>query len=200
MATIDAPLDRLKQPEYTGENRCLPCTVVNSIIALIAAGIIGLVWVPAGLVALTTFAGAIYLRGYLVPGTPELTKRYFPDRALRAFGKEPPTSESETYHVDRPVEDAIGEGDVDQDDDLNGDDVEALLVDGGVVEEDPSIDDLRLTDSFQAVWWRRMRRLREDLRPLALRDPPDRGLAHEFERVESFIARIEAIVDEIQDS
>ena len=32
---------------------------------------------------------AIWLRGYLVPGTPELTKRYLPERALALFGKAP---------------------------------------------------------------------------------------------------------------
>lgn len=31
----------------------------------------------------------IYLRGYLVPGTPTLTKRYLPNRVLRWFGKAP---------------------------------------------------------------------------------------------------------------
>ena len=31
--TASTLADRLRQPEYTGENRCTPCTVVNVVIA-----------------------------------------------------------------------------------------------------------------------------------------------------------------------
>lgn len=80
----------VRQPEYTGENRCLPCTVVNVVIALLLAGTLGIVAaVPIGAVALAVFLAAIYLRGYLVPGTPELTERCLPVSVLRLFGKEP---------------------------------------------------------------------------------------------------------------
>ena len=82
------PLDRLRRPEYTGENRCLPCTAVNVAIAAVGAAAVtgvggpvpGAVWFGAAL-------AAIWLRGYLVPGTPELTKRYLPEGVLRLFGK-----------------------------------------------------------------------------------------------------------------
>lgn len=83
------PLSALRQPEYTGENRCAPCTVVNLLLAALLAGPVAVVSPPLGA---TAFAGgllAIYLRGYLVPGTPELTKRYLPPAVLRLFGKEP---------------------------------------------------------------------------------------------------------------
>ncbi|MDG5819242.1 hypothetical protein [Natronococcus sp. A-GB7] len=80
----------VRQPEYTGENRCLPCTVVNVAIALTLAGTLGIVTtVPVGATALGGFLAVIYLRGYLVPGTPELTERYLPASVLRLFGKEP---------------------------------------------------------------------------------------------------------------
>jgi hypothetical protein len=83
-------VDSLRQPEYTGENRCGPCTAVN---LLLAAGLSAVAWVLlAPWAAVGTFAAAaasIYLRGYLVPGTPTLTKRYLPAAVLRAFGKEP---------------------------------------------------------------------------------------------------------------
>jgi len=81
-------LEQLRRPEYTGENRCLPCTAVNVGIAAVLAAAIG--WtVAAELGALVFLAAlaAIWLRGYLVPGTPELTKRYLPERVLRLFGK-----------------------------------------------------------------------------------------------------------------
>jgi hypothetical protein len=87
-ASHDARLDRLRRPEYTGENRCLPCTIVNVAIAAVGAVAVGaLLAVELGAVAFVVALAAIWLRGYLVPGTPELTKRYLPERALRWFGK-----------------------------------------------------------------------------------------------------------------
>jgi len=81
-------LDRLRRPEYTGENRCLPCTAVNAALALGVAGAFAAVGRTGfAAVALAASFAAIWLRGYLVPGTPELTKRYLPDRVLRLFGK-----------------------------------------------------------------------------------------------------------------
>ncbi len=82
-------LPRLRQPEYTGENRCLPCTVVNLLLAGLGGAALGLVTHPAvGVLGFGASALVVYLRGYLVPGTPTLTRRYFPPWLLRAFGKE----------------------------------------------------------------------------------------------------------------
>ncbi|TKX79762.1 hypothetical protein [Halorubrum sp. SD626R] len=81
-------LDRLRRPEYTGENRCLPCTGVNVAIAAAGATAVGAVGGPLlGTAGFGAALAAIWLRGYLVPGTPELTKRYLPERVLRLFGK-----------------------------------------------------------------------------------------------------------------
>ncbi|MFB6107479.1 MAG: hypothetical protein ABEJ82_01400 [Haloplanus sp.] len=81
--------DRLRRPEYTGENRCLPCTVVNVIIGVVVAAVVGALFGPVGaLAALAVSLGAVYFRGYLVPGTPTLTMRYLPPRVLELFGKE----------------------------------------------------------------------------------------------------------------
>jgi len=88
--TPSAFVDRIRQPEYTGPNRCLPCTLLNVVIAGGVAAGVALVTRPlAGVVAFGILLGTIYLRGYLVPGTPELTKRYLPDQVLRLFGKAP---------------------------------------------------------------------------------------------------------------
>lgn len=81
--------DRVHQPEYTGENRCIPCTSVNLVIAAVLAGGIARRSRPLAVAAFTASLVAIYVRGYLVPGTPTLTKRYFPDWVLAAFDKEP---------------------------------------------------------------------------------------------------------------
>lgn len=90
MIDLSDVLARLEQPAYTGENRCLPCTAVNVVIAITLAVGIGVATIaPVGALALTVFLGLIGLRGYLVPGTPTITRRYFPDRLLAAFGKSP---------------------------------------------------------------------------------------------------------------
>ena len=91
-------VERLEQPEYTGENRCTPCTILN---LLLAAGVSALVGRRNRALGLLTFVGSvalISLRGYLVPGTPELTKRYLPQSVLAAFDKADPPGE------DVPVE------------------------------------------------------------------------------------------------
>ncbi|MEF8851174.1 MAG: hypothetical protein V5A44_03235 [Haloarculaceae archaeon] len=82
MSEVTGPLDRFRQPEYRGENRCVPCTVVNVGIAVSAALVVG-TW--GALAVETAVAGAaaaavlavglvaVWLRGYLVPGTPRWT-------------------------------------------------------------------------------------------------------------------------------
>ena len=80
-------LTALRCPEYTGENRCLPCTAVNLVLAAALAAVVAFVSVPLGAAVATVSLAAIYLHGYLVPGTPELTKRYLPERVLAWFGK-----------------------------------------------------------------------------------------------------------------
>ncbi|MFW5948211.1 MAG: hypothetical protein ACOCSD_01265 [Halolamina sp.] len=129
MATIGRSLTtRLRQPEYTGENRCLPCTVLNVAIAVTLAATAAVVATPPAAIAVLGLSlGAIYLRGYLVPGTPELTKRYLPDRVLRLFGKAP----------ERPGPDTVV-------------DVEAYLLDTGALQADD--EDLALTDAFATEW------------------------------------------------
>ncbi|WP_094580838.1 hypothetical protein [Halorubrum sp. Ib24] len=131
--------DRLRRPEYTGGNRCLPCTALNvalAVVAAVAVGAGGLVAgasrvaaVGAGGVVFAVALAAIALRGYLIPGTPAITRRYFPDRVLDAFGK---------GEADRPVLESV-------DDEA----VVATLSRAGVLIEDG--DALGLTDEFRAA-------------------------------------------------
>jgi len=154
--------DRLRQPEYIGENRCTPCTVVNVVIAAALSLLLGVAWPPLAPVSFALFAGAIYLRGYLVPGTPTLTKTYLPDRVLRWFDKEP-TQTRVGAAASAPA--AGGGADAESSDDevesgqLDGDgssvaafDVEATLMDAGALELDEHGDDLRLTSAFESAW------------------------------------------------
>lgn len=162
-----AALARVRQPEYTGENRCLPCTVVNLAIALLLAAVAGVFLSPmvgAGVLGISVVL--IVLRGYLVPGTPELTRRYLPQSVLAWFGKTAPEPEGAV---------AFGDGD------HATNAMEAALA-TGVVQECEDVDDLCLTDDFAAAWWERIDDLRESEadRITALADaldlPTDDGL------------------------
>ena len=135
-------LDRLRRPEYTGENRCIPCTATNLVVAaVLSAAVWALLpaslgpWLtPAlGAAVFVVAAGAIYLRGYLVPGTPWFTRTYFPDWLLRAFDKEPA--------VEPPVRGAGGEVDV-----------ESVLLDACAVSECDDVDDLCIEADFREAW------------------------------------------------
>ena len=148
--TRRALIDRLRQPAYTGENRCLPCTVLNTLISLAISVLLASVWLPLGVLTFLACVGLIYIRGYVVPYTPTITQRYFPDRLLRWFGKQdagPSTSLSTRSDTANDSDAAV--------------DIEALLRDGTVVVDCPDEDDLCLSDAFEAAWWRRIRRLRE---------------------------------------
>lgn len=150
MAATDV-LGRLRQPEYTGENRCIPCTAANTALAVALAAavgygwttLVGAGWMGATLTVLAVSLASIWLRGYLVPGTPELTKRYFPDWLLAYFDKAP-----ERYGAEaEPVSEDI--------------DPERLLLDAGVVEPCAREDDLCLAADFREAWNDRIVELRE---------------------------------------
>lgn len=139
MDAVSGFVSRLRRPEYVAENRCVPCTVANLGIAAVVSVAAGLaVWstttAPAGVataaVVLAVSGAGIYLRGYLVPGTPALTERYFPRWLLDVFDKEPVIQDDTT-------------GDVDQ---------EAILVGVGALEECRDGTDLCLVDEFRRAW------------------------------------------------
>ncbi|EMA39472.1 hypothetical protein [Halobiforma nitratireducens] len=158
-------LERVRNPEYTGDNRCLPCTAVNVVIALVASALLA---IASRGVAVVAFGGsllAIYLRGYLVPGTPTLTKRYFPDRVLALFDKEPhPVTETRTSSVE-PTGDGSNAAPPADDDpaaeewetvaeierhERQAVDPETFLLEIDAVEPCEDVDDLCLTDEFAA--------------------------------------------------
>jgi hypothetical protein len=132
----------------------MPCTVVNSLIGAVSAAAIGMRWLPAGLVTAAVCFGVIYLQGYLMPGTPELTSK-LPEWVLELFGKgDAPRARSESS--------ASEETTVSRTDDDHRTETEVLLRSSGVLEECDEADDLCLTDQFNEVWWRRIQRFRAD--------------------------------------
>lgn len=145
---MNAVFNRIRQPEYTGANRCLPCTVLNVLLATGGAAIVAL-WSPLiGLGALGTAFFIIYVRGYLIPGTPELTKRYFPTIVLEWFGKTPkPTTIDEPTLVDP----------------------EKILREAGAVTRCENGTDLCLTREFRDAWHERDGPVGEDIDSDAIR-------------------------------
>ena len=78
---------RLRNPRYTGANRCWPCTTVNVVLLGAGAAVLGTVSDSVIAIALFTVGSlGIALHGYLIPGTPQLT-RVLPDPILTALGK-----------------------------------------------------------------------------------------------------------------
>lgn len=148
-------LDRLKQPEYTGENRCMPCTTVNVFIAIILAVVLTVLGLPivAGTVFVLSLA-AIYFRGYLVPGTPTLTQRYFPDWLLAKFDKEP----AEDVEAGATVEDVAVDTDAEPPESVVP---EEWLVEHEVIVPCEDVDDLCLADGLSEAFHDGFERFRE---------------------------------------
>jgi hypothetical protein len=149
MPPVVDTLERFKQPEYIGENRCRACTVVNLLIAGVASTGVGAgagaslstpLGVVTGIAVFALSALVIYVRGYLVPKTPELTKTYFPPWLLALFGKDPAEAE--------PTINAVNP--------------EQELVRAGALEECDDSDDLCLTDEFREAWDGEIDRLQTD--------------------------------------
>jgi hypothetical protein len=163
----------IKQPEYTGDNRCLPCTILNSLIsvglAVLIGGtieaVVGSYGVLVGILVVVVCLAVIYLRGYLVPGTPALTKRYLPTQ-LRGWFKS---------NSRQPL--------------LDGTDPTELLVEIGVVVDDPSAADYTLAPVFLEEWresirlhWGDEELARESLGKLSGADPDSLAFEHEAQR------------------
>lgn len=126
-------IEDLRQEEYVGENRCWPCTVVNIAIGALlalAGGAIArrvggensgrLVTIVLGVV----FGAAISLRGYLVPGTPTLTKQYLPEPVLQLFGKSPGT-DTDDLAFSEQIEERVETDTVQSSDDADQDATES---------------------------------------------------------------------------
>lgn len=142
--TFGSTIDRLQQPEYTGENRCRTCTVLNSFIAIAVAAVVAVVSPPAALAVLAVSAATIFFRGYLIPGTPTIVT-YFPEWVHDAIGAE---------HDVHAIED--GSGIELEADEAGGQqepiDTEAVLVSADIVRECADGDDLCLTETFRSRW------------------------------------------------
>ena len=172
--------DRLRNPSYTGERRCWPCTVLNALLLLLAcAGVARRR--SRGTAAVLGVAGAagIALRGYLVPYTP----RFAPRLAARLPGdpfdaahaahppRAPPTTDgvstSEASRGSSAVHSDGGETSTPEasgslgggSDDEPGERVLSALLERGVVVAESET--LYLDGEFREAWRAEVRTLRE---------------------------------------
>jgi hypothetical protein len=132
---VRSVVEALRRPEYTGENRCLPCTVLNLAIVAAVAAVLGSALTPAaGLAAAGVGLALVYARGYVLPGTPTLTERLLPTPLLAFFehGNPEPRPGSATTAADL--------------------DPEAALVEAGALRACADRDDLCLDPSFRSKW------------------------------------------------
>jgi hypothetical protein len=121
-------LHRYRNQAYAGPNRCVPCTITNVVTAALGSLALAAVAPPLGVAAFAVALLIIYLRGYLVPGTPTFTRRYFPDWLLAVFDEADPAPTSV--------------------------DVEETLVAAGVLHDEAA--DLVLDPRFATAWTERM--------------------------------------------
>ncbi|WP_135661518.1 hypothetical protein [Halorhabdus rudnickae] len=143
-------LEWLREPAYTGENRCWPCTVVNAVLVGAVA-----VWLHrrerslAGLAAAAIGAGLVYVRGYLVPYTPTFAPRLVAVAPIPAslFGHEPDQYEP-------AIDESASLGDIA---DYDGEAMLEELVAADVVTADEET--VELTDAIDSGWHEEMDRL-----------------------------------------
>jgi hypothetical protein len=152
MVGIADVVERLRQPEYRGANRCAPCTAVNLLIAAAIASMIAVLTPFLAIATFVVFVAIIYLRGYLVPGTPTLTKRYLPASVLRLFDKQSSIEHSVNVEQTKPADSETAGSD-------NAGTAESLAA-AGVIGQ-IGTDDIDLIPTFRGEWRERVRARRE---------------------------------------
>lgn len=134
--TLGSLLDWFHRPEYTGDNRCRPCTLLNLSLTAVIGSIF---WVFVGIefttIVLILSIFAIYFRGYLIPGTPKLTKNYL----------------SEIYKI---VHESNSPS-------VNDSRVEKILTEADLLVEFNHADDLCLNDGFEEIWLSNISKIRQ---------------------------------------
>ncbi|MFC4245741.1 hypothetical protein ACFOZ7_01775 [Natribaculum luteum] len=139
-------LDRIRRPEYTGDDRCWPCTIANgAVLALVAGGLVLLGRRATAAVVTAVGVAAIGLRGYLVPYTPRFAPRLVAALPVGAIDRDEPDSLSDADFPGRTA------------DTPTGDEVVAALLEAGVVV--PRGEEFLLEESFRADWRREMQAL-----------------------------------------
>ena len=151
MERLDRLLERVRQPAYTGGNRCWPCTVLNLAIVAVLAAVLLLVDRLVALLVVVVGTLAVALRGYLLPGTPQIAPRLV-DPLPVDFGHGYPGA-------DGPVGGgSLGDAEDEAPADPDPEELLTALVEAGVLV--PEGEDLLLDPEFADAWVERMERLR----------------------------------------
>ena len=156
MKQLDRLLDRVRQPAYTGGNRCWPCTALNLAIVAVLAAVLLLVDRLLALLVVVAGTLAVYVRGYLLPGTPRFAPRLVEPLPVD-FGHDPPETggslgEAQGGQADGSDAEDEASADVDPEELLTA------LVEAGVLV--PEGEDLLLDPAFEEAWIERMAELR----------------------------------------
>ncbi len=143
-------LDSIRRPEYTGSNRCLPCTLVNLVVL---AGIVGVLALARrrrfALVVGTVGSLAIALRGYVIPYTPQFAPKLVARLPL-------PTDAFDHLEVD-----SVDPGSLADTDERHpgGDAIFEALLEAGVITLEG--EDVALDTTFRNEWEAEMAPLRD---------------------------------------
>ena len=170
MSLIDSlarGIDALRRPGFTGENRCDACTVVNAAIVAVVGLVLYKVRKPLGYLAVAVGSALVYLRGYVVPGTPS-----FAPELVRPL----------PIDFDHDDPEGVGSGSLTGEDDdptaVDGEEIIEALAGSGVIEIGE--EELYLNESFRADWEARIEELSE-LEPEALADRTAAASPHDVE-------------------
>lgn len=136
--------DRLRDPSYTGEQRCWPCTVVNVVLLFVAC--VGVAWrrsLRSALVLAVGGTGAILFRGYLVPYTPQ----FAPQLVSKLPGDPFHANAADSDASDAPDASGTLGGEPSEE---AGEQIVASLAEDGVLVADEET--LYLADDFREAW------------------------------------------------
>ncbi|WP_114578942.1 hypothetical protein [Saliphagus sp. LR7] len=165
-----ALFERLRRPEHTGVHRCWPCTVANLLVLAIACLALGRIRKSFAAALGIVGAGAIWLRGYLVPYTPRFAPRlasllpgdpFHEDPIEPGSGSGPPATGPEdgrNASGDEPAGDGDRTGESEPargslsapGDAATGEDLLEGLLEAGVLEADA--ESVAPTDAFRQRW------------------------------------------------
>lgn len=128
-------ITRMQREEYTGENRCFPCTVANlGILVLVCVILVVRSWVLAAGIGVMGVI-IISFRGYLIPFTPIFMKKFKQSSLYRVI--EPKKG--------LPDEESVSGGE------FSGEEIITELLRVNVLQA-PNDDDLELTPTFVSKW------------------------------------------------
>lgn len=141
-----SPLAALRRPEYTGDNRCWPCTALN--VAILLGGCLVLMAFSPLVAVLTALVGGavIWTRGYLLPYTPEIAP---------TFASWLPFDGPTSGQRDRSTRASLSG----TNDEELGEELVLELLDAGILVEDGEL--LRLDEEFRSLWRAEMETIRE---------------------------------------